>query len=173
MNKHDELYQILSDLKNQIVSFDAKASTLLTVVGIVFALLTNFANIFSDKKFIETTNIHLKNSYIAFFIIFCLFAFITVSMFILVITPRRKPKIKNGVNIKKHVNYYYDVASMTLEEYKDEFNNYENSDEVIMQQIINNGTICKRKHKFLKAGIYTFLIFGVITFVLFALLLSF
>lgn len=169
-NDKETLNDFLKEVKQQIVSFDTKATALLAVVGIVFAILTDLLNVFKAKEFLECANICIKRSYLIIFCFYCFFAFIAIVCNILVLVPRITPKkLKDS---KKHINYYFDVASLSLEDFDLAFENYLNDDEVVKKQLINNSIICKRKHIFLILGIVFLGLFIILSFVLIGLFIS-
>ena len=163
-NREEILNGFITDTKNQIAAFDQKAGIMLTTIGIMFALITYFCGIFVSEAF-KTGEAVFKWFYITFFILFCISAVFALACFTLVIVPRRKPKKHNSdLNAQKHINYYYDGASLKLNEFKELLDNYVADESVLIQQIINNDKICKRKHLFLIFGIFALIPFVVFKF---------
>ena len=66
MGKRDNEGKILTGIQSQISSFDQKASILVTVFGIFFAITFIFLQLFFNDKFIAK-DIVIKNTYIVFF----------------------------------------------------------------------------------------------------------
>lgn len=165
-DKKDLLNNFLNDTKNQIAAFDQKAEIMLMVVGIMFALITYFCSIFNSDSF-KSGEVLLQVLYIVFFILFCSFALFSLVWFILVIVPRKKPKdYVSKTNSKKHINYYMDGASLDNKEFEKLLNDYLADDSVLIQQIINNDRICKRKHICLLVGIIGLIPFAILTFLM-------
>lgn len=141
--------EVLDGIQSQISSFDNKASILLTVVGIVFALAISFLEIFNQDFFKELNQI----SKVWFYIIFISFIVITsllITLLILVIVPR-KHKGKN-----KYPNFYSDIDKMQKDEFIRLIEEYETSDDLIVEQIKINSKICNRKHLFVKISTILF-----------------
>ncbi len=166
LSQKENLNVILQDTKNQIASFDQKAGTMLTIIGIMFALITYFCGIFGSDTFNKSSEM-IRVVYMTFFILFCLSAIFALTCFVLVIVPKKKPKIKNNdINQEKHINYYFDAAQLDDKEFYDLLQNYTLTDDVLVRQIINNAIICKKKHKLLFAGICSLIPFILLTFVM-------
>ena len=165
MNKKNEGKQIiLEGIYGQIASFDNKASILISVIGIVFALSLSFLDIFSTKNFAETT-LCKRIVYYSLFIIFILNTFASIFSYIMVIIPR----IKKGTN--KYANYYKDASNYNIDdngvaEYNNIFDSYNNDDNLITKQIIINSKICAKKHNWLRNGIISLIPFSILLFVL-------
>lgn len=163
----DDLNGIIADTKNQIQSFDQKASILLAVDGIVFGLLVNFLDLFSDERFINNQNECLKTFYKIFFILFVIFAFIAIVSFIFVILPNRKPRTKSkNVNNKLHINYYWDCANLNIDTFNEASKEYIKTDEILVQQAINNAKVAKKKHIILVIGIILTVFFAILSLAL-------
>ena len=143
---NDNKKEILNGIQNQIASFDNKASILLSVVGIVFALAISFLEIFHADFFIE---LNCETAF-WFYFIFCLLILSTVgslTLLILAIVPRKHS------GDKKYPNYYVDINDLSTDELKTLIKEYEEKDDLILEQIKINSGICCRKHTFLKFAI--------------------
>ncbi len=164
-NRKEILNGFLLDTKNQIASFDQKAGILLAIVGVLFALMSNYFNIFDSYNFIIHSNEFTKIICKISFILYIISVVVTLILFILVIFPRKRNNGDNYINNKLNINYYYDVADANLSEddFKKEFDSFSNSDDDIIEQIIINDKICKEKHKLLEAGFYSLIGFGFFT----------
>jgi len=62
------------------------------------------------------------------------------------------PRSHNGK--RNNVNYYKDICAMSLDTFHSNMKNYCENDSIIHNQIFANARICKKKHLFLKLGIY-------------------
>lgn len=164
--KKETLNGFLVDTKNQIAVFDQKAGIMLTTIGIMFALITYFCDIFDSDAFIKGKDIS-RCFYSGFFLLFCLSAIFSLACFTMVIIPRRKPRktLRNNSN-EKHINYYMDGATLEKEEFKKMLSTYVKDDDVLIQQVINNDMICVKKHKFITAGIIGLVPFILLTFIM-------
>ena len=150
----DVLNGFLADTKAQIATFDQKAGILIATIGIIFALIFDFFGIFNSDAFNKCDDC-IKTTYIILFIAYCLFAVFSIACFVLVIIPRKKPKkIDKEINAQKHINYYMDGAELSNDEFSKLLQEYNSNNQVLIQQVINNDKICKRKHLFLTIGIY-------------------
>ena len=147
---------ILDSIYSQISSFDNKASILVSIVGIVFALILNFLDVFSGESF-NTIETNVKITYYFLFILFCLVALLTIFSFIMVIFPR---KHKDAIHAP---NYYRNIAQTDEEQYKQDLDKYLDTDDII-KQIKINADICNKKHFWLKVGIILLIPFALIMF---------
>ena len=148
---------ILDSIYSQISSFDNKASILVSIVGIVFALILNFLDVFSGESF-NTIETNVKITYYFLFILFCLVALLTIFSFIMVIFPR---KHKDAIHAP---NYYRNIAQTDEEQYKQDLDKYLDTDDIIIKQIKINADICNKKHFWLKVGIILLIPFALIMF---------
>ena len=146
--------ELLTGIYSQISSFDNKASILISVIGIVFALLLDFTNVFSSKEFINLQNDLIKISFYISFILFCLSAVFSILCNILVIKPRSH-KEKN-----KYINFYKDIAKMSQDEFGHLLNS-KKSEKYLDDQIRINAKICNKKDLWLKAGLYGLISFAI------------
>lgn len=142
----EENKQILDGIQNQISSFDNKASILLSIVGIIFALTMSFLDVFHTSFYVEQNTV-FKGWFSSIFVIYIIITILIIVSFILVIIPRtNKEKTK-------YPNYYRDIKNMTKEELKQSLIEYSNSNELIIEQIMINSSICNKKHFWSKIGI--------------------
>ena len=110
------LLDILYKEKEQIVSFDQKASILIAVSGIIFAgMSTSFD---SFKSFILDENNHkfLKFLLVFLIVVFCITFLMTVLFLIITIKPRKK---RNKKDVIKSIDYYMDISNMNIDKYKE------------------------------------------------------
>lgn len=140
--------EILSNIYSQISSFDSKAGIALSVIGIVYALLLDFTNIYDVDCYLESTAENLKKIYNWLFPIFCTIGAISILFFIIVLFPRGHKKGKT------YINYYKDVSKMKDEEYKERIKKGFTSDE-IDDQIKVNAKICNKKDIWLRLGFFS------------------
>lgn len=142
-----EKRELLGDIKNQIVSFDNKASILLTVNGFILAFTTSFTNLLEPYKGIDAQTYDAR-FYISVLAIILYFISLLVSggLFVSVIFPRKRLK-----NVLKSNNYYIDIARMKYED----CNKDEKEDRDINSQIWMNSKICSTKHRLIVIGSYT------------------
>ncbi len=141
----------LLSIQEQINKFDNKASSLITIVGIVFALSLGILDTFNQFAGIElTVDLQLKFSLLIIFSIFYFISFTVELVFlILVIYPRKK---KEG---QLSFTYYMDVAGLSKEQIKELLQESEaNSLAATINQISINAKICKQKHRFLVIAIW-------------------
>ena len=151
MNKKE----ILDGIQSQIVSFDNKASILLSVVGIVFALALSFLDVFHAGFYIEQSK-YYQVCYCIFFVLFIIVAIAAMVCYVLVILPRRnKTQYMYG-------NYYLDICQMSKEELVKIYSKEDNVDDCLLGQIIINSQICSKKHKYILAGIVLLIPFGLL-----------
>lgn len=165
MSKNEEKHEILSEISNQISSFDNKASILISAIGILFALSLSFLDVFCEEKFLLKSH-NFKTFYYILFILFIINTIVVIGSYILVIIPRKK------IGNKKYANYYNDIAELDIddhEKYDDLLENYTKNDKLLTEQIIINSKICKNKHKFLKIGIISLIPFSILLLVLIVL----
>ena len=154
---------ILEQIQSQISIFDNKASILLSVVGIMFALSLSFLDVFHAEFFINQSASYHKWYYVLFSM-FILSAMVSIASLVSVIVPR-----KNNTG-KKYPNYYYDIAGMTKEEITTMLFNTTNENKTsdsMLGQILINSRICKKKHIATQIGA-----FSLIPFVLFISILT-
>ena len=83
----DDNKKILDGIQNQISSFDNKASILLSVVGIIFALTLSFLDLFHNDFYI-VKNTFFKRWFSSVFVLYIVVAILIIVCFILVIVPR-------------------------------------------------------------------------------------
>lgn len=140
----------LSAMQEQITKFDNKASSLITIVGIVFALSLGILDTFNQYIGIEIIGKLQVKFYllITFSILYFLSFTIELIFLILVIYPRGK---KEG---EVSLNYYNDVANLSKEQIKDLLLNESDLLQTTIDQISVNAKICKQKHKFLVLAIW-------------------
>ena len=159
MKINDENKELLNGVQLQIGSFDNKASLLLSIVGIVFALALTFLDVFHSEFFKLQSNVYI----LLYKIIFCLFIFFTIATifcFVMVIIPR-----VNKTN-KLYPNYYRDIAKMDKEELQNKIKEWKSSNDLIIDQISINAKICDKKHKWLKMGVFLLVPFVLIIIIL-------
>lgn len=154
----------LSAIQEQINKFDNKANSLITIVGIIFALSLGILETFNQFIGIELTEkLQLKlNFLIAFSILYFISFSVELIFLILVIYPRKK---KEG---KVSLSYYMDVAELNKEKIKELLQ--ENDDIVLdsnIDQLRINSEICKQKHKFLVIAIWCLIPLFVFMFAVF------
>lgn len=151
-DKKEEKNNILNSIYAQISAFDNKASILISVIGIVFAISLNFLSIFQTESF-TNSYISLKVWYYIFFFTFCLTSFLSILSFVMVIIPRSDKRAQNSPN------YYKNISSMSIEEINNAIVGKEN--DYLIKQIKINGDLCMKKHKWLMAGIYLLIPFAI------------
>ena len=144
--------EILDGIQSQISSFDNKASILLSVVGIIFALTLSFLDVFHSEFFIGK-DITFKAFYILLFICYILITISLIILLILVIFPRKH----NGK--EKYPNYYLDIKDLSKQDLKDAIKRYSKEEDMILEQIKINAEICMKKHKCLQLGTIFFIPF--------------
>ena len=131
----------LLSIQEQINKFDNKANSLITIVGIVFALslgiLDTFNQFFGEEL---TAELRLKfRVLIAFSILYFISFAVELIFLILVVYPRKK---KEG---KLSLTYYADVAELSKGQIKKLLQeSEENSLATIIDQISINAKICKQ-----------------------------
>ena len=132
--------------KNQIASFDNKASILLTVNGFILAFTTSFTSLLDPYK---GTNAQAYDArfYISIIALVLYFVLLLVSggLFVSVIFPRKRNK-----NVLQSNNYYIDIAKTKYEDYKKD----DEDDLDITSQIWMNSKICSAKHRLIVVGSY-------------------
>ncbi len=136
--------ELLSDIKNQIVSFDNKASILITVNGFILAFTTSFTNLLNPYKGINSQNYDLR-FYISITVLILYFITLLISggLFVAVIFPRKRNK-----SVSQSNNYYIDIAKIDYKDYKiDEEDNVD-----LNSQIWMNSRICAIKHRLIVIG---------------------
>lgn len=127
---------------NQISSFDNKASILVSILGIVFALS------FTVIESISTKSTEVKPYIFASFIIFLGLIIASLTFSVLVLTPRKR----KGENKQKSLTYYLDLKDITDAEYLKIFKRNDDCG-VSIEQINQNARICSYKHVMLKISI--------------------
>ena len=143
---NDEKKEILNGLQSQIGSFDNKASILLSVVGIIFAIALSFLDVFHSDYFIEKY-LCFKIGYYTLFGVFILATVASIFSFAMVILPR-----KHNREVK-YPNYYKDIVKMTQKDLERALEDYSNKNDLILDQIMINAEISEKKHKWLFVGI--------------------
>lgn len=146
--------QLLDSIKGQIAAFDNKASILLTTFGILIGLVaSSFFACYSDiTKIIDPKVIcWIKTSFYAFFIS----GFFPLIFSILAIYPRKDP-----LREKDDINYYWEIASMSLETYTAESNKENPKKNLLESQIWKNSKIAKTKHILVALTIWSTIPFG-------------
>ncbi len=155
----DNKKEILNGVQNQIASFDQKASILLSVVGIIFAIALSFLDVFHTDHFTNQSDC-FKIWYYVLFIIFIIVTAFSIFSFAMVILPR-KHHVKT-----KYPNYYKDIVQMTEAELEEAISKYSEKSKLIIEQIKINSGICEKKHKWIFSGILTLIPFVSIIIVL-------
>lgn len=161
---YNKIRDYLFGIQEQINKFDNKANSLITIVGIIFALSLGVLETFNQFIGTELTEkLQLKLSLLISFSLLYFISFTLELIFlILVIYPRKK---KEG---KTSLNYYMDVAKLNQEEIKGLL---QASDEDILDinidQLYINSKICKQKHKFLVIAIWCLIPLFVFMFAVF------
>lgn len=158
--------EILEGVQSQIASFDSKASILLSVVGIIFALTLSLLDVFHADFYINNNQV-FKFWYSFLFIVYIIITILTIIFLISVIIPRNH---KKG---KKYPNHYKDIITYSDEELTKDIKKYESNENLIVDQIKINANICNQKHIFLKMGAillvpFVLCIFAMIIMVMFA-----
>lgn len=127
---------------NQIASFDNKASIIVSILGIVFALSFTVIEVISSKSD------QIKPYIFSSFIFFLIFVIAALTFSVLVLFPRnRKGNLDN-----KSLTYYKDLKDITSDEYIRLFK--DNGDcGISIEQINQNARICSFKHSMLKISI--------------------
>lgn len=141
----------LSSIQEQINKFDNKANSLITIVGIVFALSLGILDTFNQFVGIELTEeLQYKFRLLILFSTLYFISFTVELVFlILVVYPRKK---KEG---QPSLTYYADVAELSKGQIKKLLQeSEENSLATIIDQISINAKICKQKHRFLVIAIW-------------------
>lgn len=151
-------------IKEQIDRFDNKASILIAVVSIVFAISLSMVDVFEHlKTSVQTDETHAK--YISLIVFACLYiiAFILEMIFLVsVIYPRKKKEPG-----KKSLLYYYDISEMNNEEIKNALNEDDLDTEV--EQLKVNSLICRKKHKRIICAVWTLIplfAFAIVMFII-------
>lgn len=157
--------EILGGIQTQIGSFDAKATTLLSIVGIVFGLALSCIDVIHQDFFVSKCD-SFKCWFTVLLIIFLVSTLFSIFCFVMVIVPR-----KNKTDVLCP-NYYKDINKMDELQLKTAIQNYNDKEDLIIGQIKINSSICYTKHKWLIAGICSFIPF-VILLIVMALLLIF
>lgn len=161
---YKKIRDYISKTQEQINKFDNKANSLITIVGIVFALSLGILETFNQFIGTELTEkLQLKLSLLISFSVLYFISFTLELIFlILVIYPRKK---KEG---KTSLSYYMDVAKLNQEEIKGLLQESdENILDINIDQLYINSKICKQKHKFLVIAIWFLIPLFVFMFALF------
>lgn len=140
---NEKLNGSLQVIQSQIEKFDNKASILIAIVSIVFAISLESLNVF-QQIFVQdmTQKIFIKYILAIVFLCFYFISFVLEMLFlILVIFPRKKKKI--GC---QSLSYYLDVSKMTKEEIEKQAS-VMNESAIIVDQLSINARICAKKHK--------------------------
>ena len=148
--------ELLDGIQSQIASFDNKASILLSIVGIVFALALSILNVFQSELY-NAQSVSFQKAFLVLFILFIVASVLAIASFAWVIVPR-KHHSKN-----KYPNYYADVCKMDDQELRTTVKEYFEKDTLILEQMKINSEICLKKHKLISLG-YVFL-FSFITLI--------
>lgn len=138
-------------IQEQINKFDDKANSLITIVGIVFALSLGILETFNQFIGADmTAEMHVKLYWLIALSILYFIVFAVEMIFLLfVIYPRRKKK--GAVSI----DYYMDAAKLTKDNIKDAITASDDSElESDVEQISTNAKICALKHKYLVVAIW-------------------
>ena len=139
----------ISSVKEQIDRFDNKASILIGVVGIVFAISLGVMDVFNRLAISNAQVDRIKWILLLIFTVLYFISFAVVMVFlVLVIFPRKKKNDK-----MKSISYYMDISRMTVEEVEN--NLLKAEDDAEIDQLIINATICTQKHKCLIRAIWT------------------
>lgn len=134
--------EILISIKEQIVSFDNKASILITVLGIIFALS------FSTIDLLVTNN---YNWWVyLFFGLYMLCLIISICLSLCVIMPRGRKKSRPKSIVSKSCTYYGDLKDMAA----DEFDSIALK-ETNFEQIRTNSLIAWKKQQFVRVTIFS------------------
>ncbi|CCV64715.1 hypothetical protein BN85411380 [Alteracholeplasma palmae J233] len=145
---------------NQISSFDSKASVVVSIMGIVFALSFTVIEIISDKAD------KVKPQIFIFFILFLISIITSLTFSVLVLFPKNR----KGKTSKKSLTYYKDLRDiMSDDEYMMLFKDA-NDCGISIEQIKQNAIICSFKHLMLKISII-FMIPTVLFFLITTILL--
>jgi hypothetical protein len=127
---------------NQIASFDNKASIIVSILGIVFALSFTVIEVVSSKS--DQIKPYLFTS----FLLFLISTIAALTFSVLVLSPKNR---KGNLN-HKSLTYYKDLKDITHDEYMKLFK--ENGDcGISIEQINQNARICSFKHLMLKISI--------------------
>lgn len=150
METNEKLRYSLENMQRQIEKFDNKASILIAIVGIVFAISLGLLDIFRQLFSAEIIpEIMVKYILIVVFISLYFISFVLEMLFLLlVIYPRKKKQV--GYD---SLSYYMDVAKMTKEDIA-EYANKLNETNILVEQLSINAKICANKHKNLVIAIW-------------------
>ena len=143
MMSNERLKENLEVIQRQIEKFDNKASILIAIVSIVFAISLEPLNMF-QQIFVQDMTHKIFIKYILAIVFLCLYfiSFVLEMLFlILVIFPRKKKK--SGC---QSLSYYLDVSKMTKEEIEKQCSITDES-AIIIDQLSVNAKICAKKHK--------------------------
>lgn len=127
---------------NQIASFDNKASIIVSILGIVFALSFTVIEVISSKSDL------IKPYIFSSFVLFLISVISALTFSVLVLFPKKR---KGKLN-QKSLTYYMDLKNITKDEYIRLFE--DNGDcGISIEQIDQNARICSFKHLMLKISI--------------------
>lgn len=127
---------------NQITSFDNKASIIVSILGIVFALSFTVIEVISTKS--DQIKPYIFSSFLFFLV--TIIAALTFSVLVLL------PKNRKGNSDHKSLTYYKDLKDITSDEYIKLFK-YNDDCGISIEQINQNARICSFKHLMLKISI--------------------
>ena len=127
---------------NQITSFDNKASFIVSILGIVFALSFTVIEVISTKS--DQIKPYIFSSFLFFLV--TIIAALTFSVLVLL------PKNRKGNSDHKSLTYYKDLKDITSDEYIKLFK-YNDDCGISIEQINQNARICSFKHLMLKISI--------------------
>ncbi len=155
---------LLNEIKKQIERFDAKASILTAISGILLGMSFGWIPIF---KKIEILSMKITMYFLFIFVfLYVLFLFLAIFIFIWSILPRSKPKKIKEIKTNNFSLYYKDLQKMEINNIEEILKNEESD---LLEQIKINSIIASKKHKNLIWGILFLLlsIFSIIIFILF------
>ena len=127
---------------NQIASFDNKASIIVSILGIVFALSFTVIEVISNKS------CQIKPYIFSSFLFFLISIIAALAFSVLVLLPKNR----KGKFNQKSLTYYKDLKDITDDEYIRLFKDNDNCG-VSIEQINQNARICSFKHLMLKISI--------------------
>lgn len=155
--------EILSGVLSQINSFDSKASILISVIGIIFALSFSLLEYFSLYACNEIKHITFAITYI----LFVISSLLTIAFSVLVIIPRTSKEKKNNIN------YYMDLCEINYDDFKRNSSDFYFDESVFFNQIKTNAKICKKKHKFLRLSIFSMIPTSIFVIILIVMVICF
>lgn len=127
---------------NQIASFDNKASIIVSILGIVFALSFTVIEVISGKS--DQIKPYIFSSFLLFLV--TITSALTFSVLVLL------PKNRKGNSDHKSLTYYKDLKDITSDEYIKLFKDNDDCG-ISIEQINQNARICSFKHLMLKISI--------------------